>query len=111
MEVYQLMDLYLNPDRAGGGFSSAMALTADLPVVTLPDCDVACMTGEEFLVADYEQMLRTVERYVTEPDFYKEKQAKAQQYKIENSDQKMEQYMRNLLEQVFDQMDEAAKRR
>lgn len=107
MEVYQLLDLYLNPDRAGGGFSGAMALLADLPVVTLPDCDVSCMTGDAFVVADYGQMLGTVQRYVKDPDFYKQKQAAVQQSKVKNSDQKLEQYTCNMLDQVLELMGEA----
>ena len=37
--TYRALHLYLNPRRLGGGWSSAMALMAGLPVVTLPACD------------------------------------------------------------------------
>lgn len=69
--VYQTLDLYLNPKRAGGGWSSAIALRAGLPVVTLPDCDVAYNASPKFEVLDYEEMITVVNRYATDTAFYK----------------------------------------
>lgn len=107
MSVYSVMDLYLNPKRkTGGGFSGAMALMADLPIVTLPDCDVSCMTGQEFVVADYEQMVETVVRYATDQEYYHKKVLEAQKCKVKNSDQKLEQYTKKILDQVFELMEE-----
>lgn len=107
ISVYHAVDLYLNPQRkTGGGFSGAMALMADLPIVTLPDCDVSCMTGQEFVVADYEQMVQTVIRYATDQEFYHKKVREAQQCKVKNSDQKLEQYTKKILDRVSELMEE-----
>lgn len=70
VSTYRNMDLYLNPDRQGGGFSSLMALTAGLPVVTLPGRDVACNVGEEFVVPDYNAMIQRVLEYSRDDAFY-----------------------------------------
>lgn len=106
VDVYSVLDLYLNPDRAGGGFSSAMALIAGIPVVTLPDCDVSYNVGEEFVVKDYDDMIKTVARYVTDQTFYKQKASKAERYKEQNTDAKLRKYMEKLLNGVFQLIDE-----
>ncbi len=67
--VFGTMDLYLNPRRAGGGWSSAIALMAGVPVLTLPDCDVAYNVGEKFVVQDFAALKATAARYITDPDF------------------------------------------
>ena len=101
MKVYRILDLYLNPDRLGGGFSSAMALIAGLPVVTLPNCDVAYNVGEEFVVSDYEEMMQTIKRYVSDRKFYEQKVEQAHSYKEKNTDAKMERYVKILLDKVI----------
>ena len=58
--TYRALHLYLNPRRLGGGWSSAMALMAGLPVVTLPACDVAYNVGGEFTVTTEEEMVDAV---------------------------------------------------
>lgn len=105
MKVYPVLDLYLNPDRMGGGFSSAMALIAGLPVVTLPDCDVAYNVGEEFIIADYEEMIQTVIRYVSDKKYYEQKVEQARNYKEKNTDEKMERYVKKLLDGVVRQIE------
>lgn len=67
--VFGTMDLYLNPRKAGGGWSSAIALMAGVPVLTLPDCDVAYNVGEKFVVQDFAALKATAARYITDPDF------------------------------------------
>ena len=54
------LDLYLNPDRLGGGWSSMIALYAGIPVVTLPTGDVAYNVSGEFVVSNYEEMYETI---------------------------------------------------
>lgn len=95
MGVYSVLDLYLNPQRSGGGFSSAMALMAGLPVVTLPECDVAHSCGEEFLVNDYEEMVNIVCRYVDDNEFYYGKKECALVYK--QTDEELVQYVRKMV--------------
>ncbi|HXY99701.1 MAG TPA: hypothetical protein VEI03_06845 [Stellaceae bacterium] len=43
--LFALCDCYLNPPREGGGTSALMALLERLPILTLPDCDVAGVIG------------------------------------------------------------------
>lgn len=101
-EVLGVLDLYLNPERGGGGFSSAIALVAGIPVVTLPDCDVAYNAGEEFVVSDYEEMLDIVVRYRQDKAFYEEKTAAAWRYKEQNTDAKLERYVKKMLSDVME---------
>lgn len=105
MEVYGSLDLYLNPNRPGGGFSSAMALIAGLPVVTLPNCDVAYNVGDAFVVPDYEHMVQIVERYAKDQDFYEKKKMLAHDYEEKNTAVKMEAYVKKLLDGVLRLMD------
>lgn len=100
MQVYSILDLYVNPDRLGGGFSSAMALTAGIPIVTLPDCDVAYNVGEEFVVKDFGSMAEAVERYAKDKEFYNQKAAAAKRNAEKNTDQKLMEYMETLVDHV-----------
>ena len=104
--VYQVLDLYLNPKRAGGGFSSGMALRAELPVITLPDNDVAYNCGDKFIVQDYEEMIDTVCRYANDQEFYEQQKRYAQKYKEENGDEKLIRYMEELLGGITKIMEE-----
>lgn len=106
MATYNVIDLYLNPKRAGGGFSSAMALTAGVPVVTLPDCDVAYNVGEAFIVADIEKMIAEVHRYINDTDFYNCQKAYAEQLSQKNSMDKMEQYVKSIMDKITVHMSE-----
>lgn len=99
--VYGVLDLYLNLERKGGGFSSAMALIAGIPVVTLPDCDVAYNCGEEFIVRDYDEMFQIVCRYATDFYFYKLKKKYAQVYKEENTEKKLKRYVIDMMDGII----------
>ena len=98
--IYGILDLYMNPKRMGGGYSSVMALAAGVPVVSLPKCDVAGHVGTQFIVKDYCEMEETVYRYVNEPEFYKEKQHCTQVTMEENSEEKMVQYVQNMMNDI-----------
>lgn len=100
MDVYQTLDLFLNPKRSGGGFSSALTLNAEIPVVTLPGCDVAYNCGKEFVVQDYEEMVNIVCRYVEDKEFYDGKKKCAQAYKDKNTDEKLVQYVGKMIEGI-----------
>lgn len=100
MGVYHVLDLYLNPKRQGGGFSGGMALMAGLPVVTLPDCDVAHNCGKEFVVSDYKGMVDTICSYVNNRDFYGKQCKNVQKYREENNSEKVIRYVQELLEGV-----------
>ena len=70
VDVLGGVQLFLNPKRQGGGWSAEMAISVDVPVVTLPDCDVANNVGEAFISQSYEEMYDVVLKYVREPAFY-----------------------------------------
>ncbi len=68
--VIPLADLYLNPPRVGGGTSALYALKAGVPVITLPDCDVAINVGREFTCINYEEMTQLIIKYKEDQEFY-----------------------------------------
>ena len=63
-------DLYVNPKRRGGGTSVIEAMHEGLPVVAFDYGDVALGCGNEFFVADYEEMAETIEHYLLDADYY-----------------------------------------
>jgi hypothetical protein len=70
-------DLYVNPERTGGGTSVIEAMSKGLPAVTLSRGDVALGAGSDFCVSDYDEMQNTVIKYMTDKEFYEEMQKKA----------------------------------
>lgn len=70
--VIQLCDVFVNPPRQGGGGSSIAALAAGIPVLTLPDCDVAAAVPNEFIVDNLEKMKEKIIRYHNEQECYLE---------------------------------------
>lgn len=75
----ELCDLYVNPDRKGGGTSGVAALYKGCPVVTLHNGDVALGVGEEFCVGSYEEMQKQILYYMTDREFYKQMSRKARE--------------------------------
>ena len=65
----KLFDVYLNPDRNGGGRSSFEALAQGVPVITYKHGDVYHTCGDEFAVSDDENLLETAGRYVADGGF------------------------------------------
>lgn len=63
-------DLYVNPNRLGGGFSVAEGFDAGIPAVTTPYGDVAVAAGELFWVKDYEEMVAQIKKYHKDAAFY-----------------------------------------
>lgn len=102
---YGMLDLFMNPKRMGGGYSSVMALTAGIPAVSLPDCDVAGHIGEGLTVKDYQEMEETVCRYINDPSFYEEKKQYVQERMKENTDEKMVQYVQNMMNQIIEHLE------
>lgn len=70
VSVMDIADLYLNPPRKGGGTSALISLYAGVPVVTLPDCDVAGNIGERFICNNYDEMITLINRYKNDNEFY-----------------------------------------
>ncbi len=79
LAVNECCDLYLNPIRTGGGTSIVEAFYKGLPAISCPVGDVSLGAGEEFMVADYEEMEAMAVRYATDKSFYEEKSKKARQ--------------------------------
>lgn len=63
-------DLYVNPNRLGGGFSVAEGFDAGIPAVTTPYGDVAVAAGEAFWVKDYGEMAAQIKKYHKDTSFY-----------------------------------------
>ncbi len=100
VDIYQVMDLYINPRRSGGGHSSDMALSAGIPVVTLPKCDVAYNVGEQFIVNSYEEMVIEVCKYQEDKVFYGEKKTLALAEAANNSIEMLTNGVRSMIEQI-----------
>ena len=63
-------DVFLNPDRIGGGYGGRAALYNSIPIVTLPDNDVAAIAGEDFIVKDWNEYLAVLKK-LNDFSFYK----------------------------------------
>lgn len=74
--AYHIADLFVNPPRSGGGLSALLALYNGVPVITLPECDVASNVGGNFICETYDDMLHTIEKYVNNSEYYKEQREK-----------------------------------
>lgn len=77
LAVTECCDLYVNPERSGGGSSVSEALYKGLPAVTLPTGDVSVAAGELFWVKDYSAMQEKILRYASEENYYKQMSEKA----------------------------------
>lgn len=75
----EVVDLYVNPTRKGGGTSCVEAMFMGVPVVSTNYGDVAVNVGEDFLVEDYTQMKELIVRYYTDKEFYRVMSEKAKQ--------------------------------
>lgn len=69
--VLDLIDLYLNPKRLGGGTSGLEALYKNKPVISLNYGDVAAVVGKDFFVDDFEEMKKMIIKYKNDEKFYK----------------------------------------
>lgn len=85
--VLTALELYVNPFRQGGGYSVAEAFDAGIPAVSIDYGDVATAAGSDFCVKDYAQMNETIEKYRTEPEFYREMVKKAKKRLEELTDE------------------------
>ena len=99
--TYSMLDLYVNPKRTGGGFSSTMALIAGLPVVTLPDCDVAFNVGEEFIVQTYDEMVDIVCKYVLDQKFYAKKKKCAENGLAEDQSERLIEHVQKVISEII----------
>lgn len=85
----------------GGGTSAVMAFEQSVPVVTLPEGDVATFVGEEFSCASLGEMENVIERYITDRRFYETKKKRCKEISDEKS-MKLETIMDNMQKFVDD---------
>jgi len=78
LALMEICDLYVNPDRIGGGYSVIEAFARKVPGVYLKKGDVYVAGGEEFAVNNFEEMAEQILKYKNNKEYYKEmaKQAK-----------------------------------
>lgn len=100
INVYKTLDLYINPNRNGGGFSSSIAINAGIPVICLPQGDVAYNVGKHFIVDNYEEMQNTVYKYATDQNFYNKQIELVHEVAKNNNEEKMIKYVTNILNTI-----------
>lgn len=70
LAVLDHVDLYINPDRTGGGTSVIEAMYKSIPVVTLNHGDVTLGAGETFCVSSYDDMVEKIKKYINDKEYY-----------------------------------------
>lgn len=105
MGVYSTMNLYLNPKRLGGGWSSIMAIIGGVPVVTLPNCDVADNCGNAFIVQNEKEMVNTVCRYIKDKEFYESQKQIARKNGERHTDNNMIKYVKHVMDKICEAME------
>ena len=79
LAILDNVDLYVNPDRTGGGTSVIEAMYKAIPVVTLDHGDVALGAGEDFCVKSYSEMQDKIFDYMNDLVYYNEMSNKAKE--------------------------------
>lgn len=77
LALWDLLDLYINPPRVGGGFSVAEAFCKGKPGISMNWGDVAASAGPEFCVESLDEYPALIRRYISDQDFYQEMSEKA----------------------------------
>lgn len=91
----EVIDLYVNPRRVGGGFSIIEAFSKGKPGVTIGYGDVAAAAGDAFCVADYDEMIETIRRYIEDEAYYEKMAENGRIRALEMTDSK------NALEKIL----------
>ncbi|KKO47041.1 hypothetical protein WG68_03690 [Arsukibacterium ikkense] len=68
--VIDLVDVYINPERVGGGTSALYALSLGVPVVSYNSGDVFAICGDYFSVADDDEYKARMVHLKNDRDFY-----------------------------------------
>jgi len=74
-QVLGMADIIINPPRQGGGGVGTVAVEKGIPVITLGNCDVSSVVGEEFVCGDISEMPYLVDRYRNDKEFYEKQRA------------------------------------
>ncbi len=70
LALMEICDLYVNPDRLGGGFSVIEAFSKERPGVYLKSGDVYTAGGEDFAVDSFAKMAEQILKYKDNKDYY-----------------------------------------
>ncbi len=70
LALMEICDLYVNPDRLGGGFSVIEAFAKGRPGVYLNRGDVYTAGGEDFAVGSFDEMAKQIIKYKDDKDYY-----------------------------------------
>lgn len=103
--TYKMFDLYLNPKRRGGGWSSIIALSAGVPVITLKYGDVYYSVGDKYAYESYEHILDEVIKCSEDRDYLNKKKEISKEYP-DNSEKNLVEYVSNVLKQIIDEIEE-----
>ena len=79
-DVLNVMDLFVNPIRKGGGGGANFSLQVGVPVITVRDCDVHSVVGEAFGCDSLKTMKNDIVRYIEDKDFYDAQVQKSKQW-------------------------------
>jgi len=79
-QIIGLADLFLNPPRQGGGTTAQYAMKEQVPVLTLPEGDVAGIVGKHFFCDSLGQMPDYVRRYLEEDTFMEVQKSHCKEY-------------------------------
>ena len=75
LALMEICDLYVNPDRLGGGFSIIEAFSKGKPGVYLNKGDVYTAGGEEFAVSNFGEMAKQILKYKNDKNYYNDMSA------------------------------------
>ncbi len=70
LALMEICDLYVNPDRYGGGFSVIEAFSKGKPGVYLKKGDVYTAGGEDFAVGTFDDMAEQIIKYKEDLEYY-----------------------------------------
>ncbi len=70
LALMDICDLYVNPERLGGGFSIIEAFVKGKPGVYLKSGDVYTAGGESFAVDSFKEMAEQILKYKEDKDYY-----------------------------------------
>ncbi len=76
--LYKIVDVYLNPDRVGGGLSIAWAMRSGLPVITLDSQSDGCawVGKENSIKGNYSDLMHELRKLMHDKQYYEYKKEK-----------------------------------
>jgi hypothetical protein len=98
-EFIKVGDLFLNPERNGGGRAAFESLYFGIPVITLASGDVYYVSGKNFGADNYGEYSELIERYRDDKDFYSSQSSKAKKRAEVLSN--MKETLAKILEDIF----------